>query len=239
MSDIQKVNSVGDNFEPCGTPVWIIPAFDLTPLQLVADCLPLMYFDSHRQVASGSADLAIFDSRTLWLTVSNAAIRSTTTQIVRCGSFLCLKPVATSLVSCSRAEVVECQGRNTCWSVAGSRCVLTVVSMRASITFAAWQSSEIVRYEVPVEESLPGLGIGMTIYDLQIRHDVTESLKSAMRYSIALGPRFYRRIPVITCSVVNVTADINDIRLFSLYISRVSRVEVCLPCFDVVNCLLK
>ena len=106
-----------------------------------------------------------------------------------------LKPVATSFVSCSRAEVAECPARNPCWSKAGSRCVLTVVSMRASITFAAGQSSEIYRYEVPIEESLPGLGIGMTIDDFQIaeiRHDVTESLKSAVRYSIALGPRFFR-----------------------------------------------
>ena len=54
--------------------------------------------------------------------------------------------------------------------------MLTVVSIRASITFAAGQSSEIGRYEVPKEESLPGLGIGMTIDDFQIagnRHDVT------------------------------------------------------------------
>ena len=36
--------------------------------------------------------------------------------------------------------------------------------------------------------------IGMTIDDIDIagiRNDVTESLKSAMRYSIALGPRFF------------------------------------------------
>ena len=46
--------------------------------------------------------------------------------------------------------------------------MLTVVSMRASITCAAGQSSEIGRYEVPSEESLPGLGIGMTIDDFQI-----------------------------------------------------------------------
>ena len=72
--------------------------------------------------------------------------------------------------------------------------MLTVVSMRASITFDAGQNCEIGRYEVPREESLPGLGIGMTIDDFQIagiRHDVTESLKSAVRYSIALGPRFF------------------------------------------------
>ena len=79
-----------------------------------------------------------------------------------------MKPVATSLVSCSKAEVVECPVRNPCWSEAGNKCVLTVVSIRASITFAAGQSSEIGRYEVPIEESLPGLGIGMTIDDFQI-----------------------------------------------------------------------
>ena len=73
--------------------------------------------------------------------------------------------------------------------------MLTVVSIRVSITFAAGQSSEIGRYEVHRGESLSGLGIGMTIDDFQIagiRHDVTESLKSAVRYSIALGPKFFR-----------------------------------------------
>ena len=92
--------------------------------------------------------------------------------------------------------MVECPVRNPCWSEAGSKCVLTMVSIRASITFAAaGQSSEIGRYKVPREESLSGLGIGMTIDDFQIagiRPDVTESLKSAVRYSIALGPRFFR-----------------------------------------------
>ena len=67
--------------------------------------------------------------------------------------------------------MVKCPGRNPCWSEAGIKCVLTVVSMRASITFAAGQSSEIDRYEVLREESLPGLGIGMTIDDFQIQYD--------------------------------------------------------------------
>ena len=74
-----------------------------------------------------------------------------------------MKPVTTSVISCSRAEVVECPGGNPCWSKAGSKCVLTVVSRRASITFAAGQSSDIGRYEVHREESLSGLGIVMTI----------------------------------------------------------------------------
>ena len=46
-------------------------------------------------------------------------------------------------------------------------------------------------------------------------------------------------IPVITSYVVNVTTDINDFRFISLDTGRVSREEVCLPSFDVVNCLLK
>ena len=72
--------------------------------------------------------------------------------------------------------------------------MLTVVSMRASINFSVVHSSKIDQYEFPREVSLLGLGIGMTIYGLPIagiRHDVTESLKSTVRYSIALGPRFF------------------------------------------------
>ena len=46
-------------------------------------------------------------------------------------------------------------------------------------------------------------------------------------------------IPLMTWSVVNVTADINDFRFISLDTIQVSREEVYLPSFDVVNCLLK
>ena len=53
--------------------------------------------------------------------------------------------------------------------------MLTVVSMRAIITFATEQSREIGRYQVPRKVSLSDLGIGMTIDDIQIavmRHNV-------------------------------------------------------------------
>ena len=102
------------------------------------------------------------------------------------------------------------------------------------------------------EESLPGFGMGMTIDDFQIagiRHDVTESLKSSVSYSIALGPRLLSGpkdlvflqllIPFVTWSVVNVSADVNAFCLISLDAILVSREEVCLPSFDVMNCLLK
>ena len=87
----------------------------------------------------------------------------------------------------------------------------------------------------------------MTMDDFQIdgiRHDVTESLKCAMRYLIALGPRIFRLkvlnlsgskarvllqllIPLVTWSVVNVTAEGNGLRLISLATIRVSREEGC------------
>ena len=54
-----------------------------------------------------------------------------------------MKPVAISLVSCSKAEVAECLCRKPCWSADGSRSLLMVGSKRASITFAAGQRSEI------------------------------------------------------------------------------------------------
>ena len=66
--------------------------------------------------------------------------------------------------------------------------MLTMVSTRASITFAAEQGSEIDQYEVHRVESLPDFGMGMTI-DAFLRHDVTELLKSAVRYSGSLGKR--------------------------------------------------
>ena len=73
--------------------------------------------------------------------------------------------------------------------------MLTVVNMRAPISFTAGQRSEIARSEVHREESFPGFWMGMIIDDFQIpgiRHDVTESLKGAVRYSITLGPRFFK-----------------------------------------------
>ena len=51
--------------------------------------------------------------------------------------------------------------------------------MSASRTLAAGHSSETGLYEVPCEESLPGLGIGMTNEVIQIdgrRQDLRDSL---------------------------------------------------------------
>ena len=93
---------------------------------------------------------------------------------------------------------------------------------------------------MPREESLSGFGIGVTMDDFQIdgiRQDGTESLMNAVRYSIPLDPRCFRwkmlslsgpkarvllqlLIPLVTWSVVNFTAEVNDFRLISLDIKR-------------------
>ena len=46
-------------------------------------------------------------------------------------------------------------------------------------------------------------------------------------------------IPLVTWSVVNVTADVNDFRLISLDTNLIPREEVCVPSCEVVNCRLK
>ena len=45
-------------------------------------------------------------------------------------------------------------------------------------------------------------------------------------------------ILLVTWSVVNVTAEVNNFRLIFLDTKRVSRGEVCLANFEVVNCRL-
>ena len=100
----------------------------MTLLHLGTYCPTPMLPDSYRQVASGSVDLTIPDNNTPWLTVSIATVRPTATQMIPCGGFLWLKPVAISLVSCSKAEVVEYPGRKPCWSADGRRWLLTMGS---------------------------------------------------------------------------------------------------------------
>ena len=99
-----------------------------------------------------------------------------------------------SVVSCNRAEVVECSCLKPCWSGAGRWYMLMVWRIRVSCTYAGGQRSEIGRYEDPWEVSLPGLGIGMINEDFHIAgiwQLVTKRIKRAVIYSIALYVRDY------------------------------------------------
>ena len=62
-------------------------------------------------------------------------------------------------------EVVKCSGIKSCWSGGGWIYLLIVGRIRVSMTFAAGQRSEMGRYEVQWEVSLPGFGIGMIYCD--------------------------------------------------------------------------
>ena len=88
---------------------------------------------------------------------------------------------------------------------------------------------------MPYDESLPGLGIGMTNEVFQIdgrRHDLRESLYSDIRCSVARGPRFFKwkilresgpyallllqlLIALVTWSLVNDSASSRGIRFTS------------------------
>ena len=103
-------------------------------------------------MAGGGFDLLILDSRLLWQTVSNAAVKSTDTQTVRSGGFFWLNPIAMSVVNCNIAEVVECSCLKPCWSGAGTRYVLMVGRIRG-------HRSDICRYEDPWEVCFSGLGM--------------------------------------------------------------------------------
>ena len=76
---------------------------------------------------------------------------------------------------------------------------------------------------------------------------MTERLKRAVMYSIALGPSLsgpkvllflQLLIALITRSAVNVCAISKDFLLVSLVTDRVSPEEVCLSSFDVLKCWL-
>ena len=105
---------------------------------------------------------------------------------------------------------------------------------------------------------MPGFGIGMINDDFNIagvRQVVAERLKRVVMYSMALGPRCFKwkmlslsgpkailflqlLIAFITRSVVNVRTISDGFLLVSLVTTLVSLEEVCLPSFEVLNCLL-
>ena len=156
-----------------------------------------------------------------------------------------------SVVNYKRDGMDECSCLKSCWSGAGRgrRYFLMVGRIKPSITFAVGQRSDIGRY------FLPDLGIGMIndkFHIAGISQLVTERLKRAVIYSIALGPRFFKwkmlslsvpnvllflqlLIALVTMSAVNVSAISIGFLWVSLVTNRVLLKEECLPSFEVLN----
>ena len=65
-------------------------------------------------MAGGRDDPAILDISVSWDNVLKAAVKSMATHTARCSGFRWLKPVSMSVVSWSRADVVECLGLKPC-----------------------------------------------------------------------------------------------------------------------------
>ena len=135
---------------------------------------------------------------------------------------------------------------------------MIVGRIRDSSNFAAGQRSEIGRYEVPTEVSLPGFGIGWsmkTSISPESDRSRLRGWRGAVMYSMALGPRFFKwkmlslsgpkallfiqlLIALLTRSVVNVCVISKDFLIVSLVTNRSSLQEVCLPSYDVLSCWL-
>lgn len=94
-------------------------------------------------------------------TVSNAFDMSSAMAIVRCGGLLLLNPVVIMLLMWWSAVVVECNFLKPCWWV--GNCVFCVMygSSIFSIIFAIGESRAIGLYDVPIDGSFPGFGMGM------------------------------------------------------------------------------
>ena len=91
-----------------------------------------------------------------WATLSNAAVRSSTTSTIRLAGFFLEKPAAMLAVIIDSAVHVECFSRKPCWAGWKGMCVSIVGSRRYSSALAAGHSRLFGRQFVPMLLSLPG-----------------------------------------------------------------------------------
>ena len=113
ISDMNRLNRVGDNTAPCGTPLGNIRVLDLVPPQETAACLPEMKFASHFLRFGGTSDCRILAIRRKRGTVSKALDMSIAAMRDLVAGFLLLKPSITVCVSEHSKVVVECCGRKS------------------------------------------------------------------------------------------------------------------------------
>ena len=129
------------------------------------------------------------------LTVSKALLRSSDTTMVRSGGCFLLKPWVIWLVSLWRAVVVEWRALKPCWCLTAGMLVVMCGSSIFSSVFAIGESSEIGLYEVPMQRSLFGFGMGIILASFQICGMVFRfraRFNVSVRNWMASGPRCLR-----------------------------------------------
>ena len=93
----------------------------------------------------GSVELFKSSSSLLWLTMSNAFVRSIWSSTVLSGGLGLLKPAAMSRLRIFRAEMVECLALNPCWNSGIGRCSCKEGSMSLSRVLLAGHRRETGR----------------------------------------------------------------------------------------------
>ena len=101
-------------------------------------------------------------------TVSNALLMSSAVPIVRCGGLFALNPVVIMLFMWCSAVVVDLCCLKPCWCSGSVMLFVMCGSMIFSSILEIGERSAIGLYEVPIEVSLFGLGIGMTFACFQV-----------------------------------------------------------------------
>ena len=88
--------------------------------------------------------------------------------IVRCGGLVVLNPVVIVLFMWCSAVVVDLCRLNPCWCSGSVMLFVICGSMIFSSVLPIGESSAMGLYEVPIEVSLFGLGMGMTLACFQV-----------------------------------------------------------------------
>ena len=101
-------------------------------------------------------------------TVSKALLISSAVPIVRCGGLFALNPVVIMLLMWCSAVVVDLCCLKPCWCSGSVILLVMCGSMSFSSVLAIGERSAMGLYDVPIEVSLCGLGMGMTLASFQV-----------------------------------------------------------------------
>ena len=103
-----------------------------------------------------------------WCTVSKALLMSSAIAIVRCGGRFLLKPVVMMLLMWCSAVIVDLCCLNPCWCSGSEMFPVMCGRMIFSSVLAMGESNAMGLYDVPIELSLFGFGIGITFACFQM-----------------------------------------------------------------------
>lgn len=163
MSCINRLKSVGERTEPCGTPLGKLRVCEGLPLYVVCACRPERKLASHFLTLFWMCVLSILFMRMCLGTVSNALLMSMAAMSVLCAGFCVFSPSSVVCVRVVRSVVVEWCGLKPC--CVGDSGMSELIWFRTSLSkiFEGLGRSEIGLYEAGSVGFLLGFRIGMML----------------------------------------------------------------------------